>query len=408
MITLPPENKAIYVEPAMYNLPTKHVRECDVNCVWTRDWNITTLKYASDAFISDPYPILNKTFPHPKYCPHQRTLLFTAENLDKNEFEPKFDINIYSRSDGDAHVGYFGYQLLEKPIKKKKDDVLISAYISNCFYRVSSDRLRIIKELRKYIKIDVFGKCFNKKEPEEFNHLGFANRKIENIGRYKFHLAFENSKDEGYISEKIWQSFYAGTVPIYLGAPNIRKFLPRQNAALIVDEFPSIEALANEIKRIGSNEIEYQRMFEWRKKVDDSFLNVMDYECLRNSCKICHKVADILDQKRITKLHSKRFHLYIRPLNMYRYKIIYPKQPITLQSLLDQLYEMFKDYQPRWQYCIMKHFRKYHDIHNFRVKISKIIKSNWGFKQKILDDGIDSDQKIKKLKSGEKLEVIFV
>eukprot|EP01080_Neovahlkampfia_damariscottae_P003875 gene3875-7089_t len=408
IIVIPPDQKDIYSEPEMYDKLTQHVRECDVNCIWTRDWNNKTLKYAADAFISPKYPVIDETIPFKKFCKNQKSVLFTGENLNKNDFKEKFDINIYSRSDGDAYVGYFGYNLLERPVKKKRNDILVSAYISNCDYRVSSDRLKIIKELKKYIKIDVFGKCFNVTEPKELMHLDYAKRKIENIANYKFHLAFENSKDNGYISEKIWQSFHAGTVPIYLGAPNIRNYLPKQNSALIVDEFPSIENLAEEIKRLGTNDKDYKDMFQWRQKVDDTFLIVQDYDCLRSSCKVCQTVADFLDRERVETMKPKEFHFYVRPLNMYRYKIIFPKQPMTLKSLMDDLYELFKNHQPRWLTCTTKNFRKYRDFNNVRVKIAKIVKSQGNYHQRIMEDGIDSNEKLKKLKSGEKLEVIFI
>jgi hypothetical protein len=100
VIAIPPDNKIIYVEPAMFDLKTKHVRECDVNCVWTRNWNASGVKFSADAFISTSFPIPFRTKPQEKFCSHQKTLLSTAENIDKNEFEPKFDISILSRSDG--------------------------------------------------------------------------------------------------------------------------------------------------------------------------------------------------------------------------------------------------------------------------------------------------------------------
>ena len=46
--------------------------------------------------------------------------------------------------------------------------------------------------------------------------------------KYKFSIAYENIKDEtGYITEKIFDSFFAGCVPIYLGADNITEYIPK-------------------------------------------------------------------------------------------------------------------------------------------------------------------------------------
>lgn len=56
---------------------------------------------------------------------------------------------------------------------------------------------------------------------------GRADNKIEVLSKYKFNLCFENAKSyPGYITEKIFDSFFAGTVPVYWGAPNIERYIP--------------------------------------------------------------------------------------------------------------------------------------------------------------------------------------
>lgn len=54
---------------------------------------------------------------------------------------------------------------------------------------------------------------------------GFKN-KLELLSDYKFCICFENTSADGYITEKIFDCFKAGCVPIYLGAPNIKKYIP--------------------------------------------------------------------------------------------------------------------------------------------------------------------------------------
>ena len=43
------------------------------------------------------------------------------------------------------------------------------------------------------------------------------------LSKYKFSICFENSITAGYISEKIFDCFYAGTIPIYYGDPNVKE-----------------------------------------------------------------------------------------------------------------------------------------------------------------------------------------
>jgi hypothetical protein len=45
------------------------------------------------------------------------------------------------------------------------------------------------------------------------------------FNKYKFILCFENSFCDGYITEKIFNCFYANTIPLYKGAPNVLDYI---------------------------------------------------------------------------------------------------------------------------------------------------------------------------------------
>lgn len=60
------------------------------------------------------------------------------------------------------------------------------------------------------------------------NYGGFVDDKIATLKRYKFCICYENMKNiPGYITEKIFDCFMAGTVPVYWGASNITDFIPK-------------------------------------------------------------------------------------------------------------------------------------------------------------------------------------
>lgn len=59
-------------------------------------------------------------------------------------------------------------------------------------------------------------------------YRGRANTKAEVLGQYTFALCFENMILTGWITEKIFDCFFAGTVPIYWGAPNITDRIPAE------------------------------------------------------------------------------------------------------------------------------------------------------------------------------------
>ena len=50
--------------------------------------------------------------------------------------------------------------------------------------------------------------------------------KLPVMSRFKFSICFENCIFSGYVTEKIFDCFLAGCIPIYFGAPDIEDFVP--------------------------------------------------------------------------------------------------------------------------------------------------------------------------------------
>lgn len=58
---------------------------------------------------------------------------------------------------------------------------------------------------------------------------GIAQDKTKTISQFKFSLCLENMKSvNGYITEKIFDCFTSGVVPIYYGASNITNYIPKE------------------------------------------------------------------------------------------------------------------------------------------------------------------------------------
>lgn len=91
------------------------------------------------------------------------------------------------------------------------------------------------KEIAEYFllnnpsKMDLYGACW----PEEFSVInrGTVDRKskVHKMAKYKFAFTFDSYvKQRGYISEKIFDAFFARVVPIYLGADNVTDYIPKE------------------------------------------------------------------------------------------------------------------------------------------------------------------------------------
>jgi glycoprotein 3-alpha-L-fucosyltransferase len=373
---------------------TKHLKICDVNCVFTHD---EPTKYSPDVFVSY---LKRNTFK--KHCRHQKSMYYSMENFRHQNF----DIYATTNSNSDVYSTYLGhFDLMIPPVKKTKKS-MASAYISNCDDKFN--RLEIINKLRKIgVTIDLFGKCSSNPEPYFSKNLTRDERKIENIKHYKFHLAFENSHAKGYITEKYWQSLHAGTVPVYLGALDIKRYEPRENSILRFQDFKSIEDLAKKMIEIDQNDEKYQKMLEWKTiGPSENFLATIDHSCVLNFCYWCHKIADKYDSSDEWMNPNEKFILFVREIGMFRHYPIQLKE-MKLKSLHESILFQFKNYKPRWWNCITKGYRK--NLKNREIiKIFKIVKSGQLYEDLTFGSSIDSDEKVLGLKSGSKLDIVFV
>src|SRR3989344_5204980 len=59
------------------------------------------------------------------------------------------------------------------------------------------------------------------------NYRGAPESKIDTLKNYRFCICYENVHDvKGYITEKIFDAFAAGCIPIYWGASNVTEYIP--------------------------------------------------------------------------------------------------------------------------------------------------------------------------------------
>ena len=111
---------------------------------------------------------------------------------------------------------------------------------------------KIVKELYKFIF------AYFKKKPFP-SYKGKIKHKSEVLRLHRFSICYENvANQNGYITEKIFDSFFSGCVPVYWGASNITDYIP-SNCFIDRRHFPNHEALYFHLKSIDENLfIEYQ------------------------------------------------------------------------------------------------------------------------------------------------------
>ncbi|MBM3192910.1 MAG: hypothetical protein FJZ59_01595 [Chlamydiae bacterium] len=108
------------------------------------------------------------------------------------------------------------------PFSEKKLCTLIAAN-KNSTYKgeIYSERRRAIAYFNHFPEeFDLYGHGWNQREFSVYK--GSIGDKIDTLKKYKFSICYENTVGmQGYITEKIFDCFQAGVVPVYLGSSNI-------------------------------------------------------------------------------------------------------------------------------------------------------------------------------------------
>jgi alpha(1,3/1,4) fucosyltransferase len=89
-------------------------------------------------------------------------------------------------------------------------------------------------------------------------YRGAASSKLETTSQYTFMLCFENVVLKGWVTEKIFDCFMAGTIPIYWGATDIETFVPA-DCFIDMRQFKGYGELRSYLKSLDPKSIERYR-----------------------------------------------------------------------------------------------------------------------------------------------------
>ena len=98
---------------------------------------------------------------------------------------------------------------------------------------------------------------------------GPIKNKIQFLSEYKFSIAMENTNGDGYISEKIIESFYSGTIPIYYGNYMIDEFI-NPKTYILIRGYQDIDNKIKYIKEIDNNETLYKQIMKEKVLIDEN------------------------------------------------------------------------------------------------------------------------------------------
>lgn len=207
-------------------------------------------------------------------CPIVEPTLFESLPILQKYFK-----RIMSWSDSDAllqftrtrvEVGHYcwpqSFDAVHEQIWSRRDRRFLLMMNANKLPRLYVDelytaRLRAVEFFHRYGEVDLYGRNWDRmptrvgktRTPATLRRLasrmsmiqqrihpdplyvaaasawrGAPRSKSETVSQYRFALCFENSVLKGWMTEKLFDCFFAGTVPVYWGAPDVLDWVPAE------------------------------------------------------------------------------------------------------------------------------------------------------------------------------------
>ena len=203
-----------------------------------------------------------------------------------------FDIEMSFRLTSDVPMVYFGFwrdilqPIVEHPWEQREPAVLFMA--SHC--SSVSGREKLVGMLQEHVRVDSISKCLNNREwPSDIPRSD----KLSVLSRYMVYLAAENSVEQDYVSEKVYDGLIAGAVPIYLGAPNVGEFVPKGSVITISANFTSddVARVAEIIQKIFTNKQDYMKWVAFKQHpLEDELVKTFNFTHVGPKCRLCRRI----------------------------------------------------------------------------------------------------------------------
>lgn len=149
---------------------------------------------------------------------------------------------------------YITYIASNKEVKNFLKIILIKILYGFNVKMIYPFRKKIIKFLSQRNDFDLYGKGWTSETSPYIKKVykGEVIDKEKKLREYKFVLCLENSIFPGNITEKIFDCFFALSIPVYLGAPDINKYIPK-NTFIDINDFKNLKELESYLNTIDES-----------------------------------------------------------------------------------------------------------------------------------------------------------
>ncbi|XP_063842682.1 alpha-(1,3)-fucosyltransferase C-like isoform X3 [Scylla paramamosain] len=228
--------------------------------------------------------------------PHQRWVFWEVESAsyvlqDLRVYRGLFNWTMTYRLDSDIQERYGGVfpglspsppsssspYTPERNYAKGKTK-MAAWFVSNC--AAKSGRGNVVKNMKKLMKVDVYGHC-GKLKCKKWAAECYALLDKD----YKFYLSFENSLCTDYVTEKLFEILSRhDVVPVVFGLANYSAIAPPHSVINVLD-FPNVKALVEYLNYLDHNDTAYNEYFKWKAQYHSS-------NTWPSYCELCTKLHE--------------------------------------------------------------------------------------------------------------------
>lgn len=283
----------------------------------------------------DPDYIICDIFGTPKYeyCKYpQVRIMETGENYTPDFNVVDYAISRYPISYQDRNFYLPGcfcpavhwLALPEKDRNYTPEFVRQKEYFGNFIAGHESEnniRGDFFKKLCEYKRVESPGHYLNNMPDGQI--VSWTNEsKTEFQRKCKFTLCFESTSHYGFITEKITDAFYADTIPVYYGSPNVTDIF-NKDAFINAADYDSFDDVIEKIKELDQDDEKYLEMMRQPILVDPNYPRQLEQDLGKYVCSIFEQPLE--KAYRRCRVYYPREHNdflaeAVEPSRMYRLK----------------------------------------------------------------------------------------
>lgn len=206
-----------------------------------------------------------------------------------------------------------------------------------CCFIYSQDRAGLGASVRKcfaqklmeYKFVECPGKVLHNTDSPELSarlDSDWSRSKIDYMRQFKFVVAFENTDNVGYITEKLIHAYASNTVPIYWGSTADVSPFPKESMICAAD-YPTLDALVNRVKEVDNDPEQYIAILKANPLRDADFVRSLQEMYSKREIFIRKVAESALRQKPEfqSRCSSSLWNSDLRPVERKLYSEIVPK-----------------------------------------------------------------------------------